>query len=344
MAPFLGSDSPPHLDSEVLPLPPFSEVFPHFYEDPKHVARTLDPFTVNSTTGFLPNKLPVKDLPAAFASLQKIVEEMPVLKLDGTAGLLAGYQLGPLIDEGKALVDLTDRIAEMKVPETGELDLHIVTALFRDYSFVASSYLLEPCWKTWNEGGSMRAQNVDGKAKTDGGCPHQVEGSSEYGLGRTVLPACIARPLVRLAEILDIPPFMSYAASYALYNYYLVDETKGHEDYSNIRLIRAFEKGLDPLSSEAGFILTHVWMVFLTGDLLKGAVEVLDAIDAARRTTEPERTMGHKDQAKKSLQLILRTMEDIEANMERMWAHSQPKDYPTYRVSLTTLPDRIFVR
>lgn len=43
-------------------------------------------------------------------------------------------------------------------------------------------------------------------------------------------------------------PFMEYAGSYALYNYRLEDPSKGME-YDNIRLIRAFEHGLDPKSS-----------------------------------------------------------------------------------------------
>ena len=50
---------------------------------------------------------------------------------------------------------------------------------------------------------------------------------------------------------------MEYAGSYALYNYRLEDPAKGLE-YSNLRLIRAFEHGLDPSSSEAGFVLVHV--------------------------------------------------------------------------------------
>ena len=54
---------------------------------------------------------------------------------------------------------------------------------------------------------------------------------------------------------------MEYAGSYALYNYRLVDPRKGLE-YSNLRLIRAFEHGLDPTSSEAGFVLVHVDSVY----------------------------------------------------------------------------------
>jgi indoleamine 2,3-dioxygenase len=69
-------------------------------------------------------------------------------------------------------------------------------------------------------------------------------------------------------------PFMEYAGSYALFNYRLEDPTRGLE-YDNLRLIRAFEFGLDPTSSEAGFVLVHVAMVKHSGELVSGAVESL---------------------------------------------------------------------
>ena len=47
-------------------------------------------------------------------------------------------------------------------------------------------------------------------------------------------------------------------------------------DYDNLRLIRAFEKGLDPKSSEAGFVLVHVEMVKHSGGLVKGALKALE--------------------------------------------------------------------
>ena len=71
-------------------------------------------------------------------------------------------------------------------------------------------------------------------------------------------------------------PFMEYAGSYALFNYCLVDSDVGME-YSNLRLVRAFEKGLDPSSSEAGFVLVHVDMVKNSGLLVEGAIKVLGA-------------------------------------------------------------------
>lgn len=327
MAPYLGHDSHIGSNNDVPPLPAFVKAFPHFYEDPESLPNSTDPFTINATTGFLPTKSPIVSLPNIFKPLQKIVEDMPVIKLDGTPGLLASYELGPLIDSGSSLSDLTDEIDMFIVPSTDRHDLHLVTALFRDYSFLASSYLLEPCWKTWND----RRAATKSKQPTAADCPHVMQDAPEYGYGRSTLPACIARPLVKLADILSIPPFMSYAASYALYNYYLQDAAKGYEDYSNLRLIRAFERGLDPTSSEAGFILTHIHMVALTGPLLKGVIEVLESIDIIRKSSSPNESNEQSRRIKDALHLVLSTMERIESNMERMWANSVPKDYPTYR-------------
>ena len=95
---------------------------------------------------------------------------MPILTLDKKPGLLASYTLGEALL--KELPDLTDQIDQFKD------DLPIITALYRDYCFLASAYLLEPCH--------------EGHVKGEG-----------YGLGRQRLPAVLARPLVRVAEMYD---------------------------------------------------------------------------------------------------------------------------------------------
>lgn len=115
---------------------------------------------------------------------------------------------------------------------------------------------------------------------------------------------------------------MSYAASYALYNYRLVNPNLGPSVYENLRLIRAFEQGLDPASSEAGFILTHVHMVQETGPLISGAVNLLSTIEASSKDASAAVT---------AFQTMLSAMTRIEAHMEQMWTHSLPKDYITYR-------------
>jgi indoleamine 2,3-dioxygenase len=80
---------------------------------------------------------------------------------------------------------------------------------------------------------------------------------------------------------------MEYAGSYALFNYRLQDPILGLE-YSNLRLIRAFENGLDPSSSEAGFVLVHVDMVRNSGPLVDGVVSALDSCTKRDRETFDE--------------------------------------------------------
>jgi indoleamine 2,3-dioxygenase len=115
---------------------------------------------------------------------------------------------------------------------------------------------------------------------------------------------------------------MSYAASYALYNYSLVNPNQGAGVYENLRLIRAFEQGLDPLSSEAGFILTHIHMVQETGPLIAGAIDLLATVEDNAQDTSA---------AVSAFQTLLSAMQKIEAHMEQMWSHSLPKDYISYR-------------
>ena len=115
---------------------------------------------------------------------------------------------------------------------------------------------------------------------------------------------------------------MSYAASYALYNYSLANTNLDAGIYDNLRLIRSFENGLDPSSSEAGFILTHVHMVHETGPLVAGAVDLLATIE-----DNPEDTCT----AISAFQTMLSAMTNIESHMEQMWTHSLPKEYISYR-------------
>lgn len=68
---------------------------------------------------------------------------------------------------------------------------------------------------------------------------------------------------------MELKPFMEYASSYALYNWRLEEPGRGMV-YGNLRLVRAFEGGLDPKSSEAGFVLTHVDMVRFSGEVVRG--------------------------------------------------------------------------
>jgi indoleamine 2,3-dioxygenase len=149
----------------------------HVEDDPINLSRTLDPFTVTTSNGFMPLQTPQTELPKAFDPMIKLVERMPIVKEDGTPGLLASYQLGPTIDLSDALPDLTDEIDKLLVD--GKPDLVAATAIFRDYSFLASAYLLEPCWEKWSK-----------------------DSQQGYGLGRQRLPRNLAGPLSKAGKLL----------------------------------------------------------------------------------------------------------------------------------------------
>lgn len=103
-------------------------------------------------------------------------------------------------------------------------------------------------------------------------------------------------------------PFMEYAGSYALFNYRLVDEAKGLE-YDNLRLVRAFECGLDPESSEAGFVLVHIAMVKESGALIEGASEMLNGCTAKDR-----------EQFDNGLRTLVAGLRKVNAVMNSKWS------------------------
>ncbi|OQO09012.1 hypothetical protein B0A48_05903 [Cryoendolithus antarcticus] len=255
-----------------------SDALEYIRDDPHDLPRSLDPFTVNVHRGFLPLQAPEVDLPKAFTPVQQLVERMPISTSSGP-GLLASFQLGPTIDLGSVLPDLASEVDNLVAPD-GKPDLVAVTAVFRDYSFLASAYLLEPCWERRCKG--------------------------ERGL--------------------EIHPFMAYAAAYCLYNYRNgFTSSQDPTAYTNLRLICAFEHGLDPCSSEHGFIATHIDMVSAGSPaLVRGSIDLLDAI-----ASKPTNASNHS--LTQPLHLLLEAMSAIEASMDKMWSHSKPKDYTSYR-------------
>jgi indoleamine 2,3-dioxygenase len=137
-------------------------------DDTRPDDNTMPAFMVSTTRGFLPRADPVVTLPKEFEALESILQRMPVKKLDGTPGLLAESKLGAEVDSN--FPDLTDAMDLYKD------NLPVMNALYRDYSFLASAYLLEPCHERFVRG-------------------------EEYGLGRQVLPKQISHPIARCAEM-----------------------------------------------------------------------------------------------------------------------------------------------
>jgi indoleamine 2,3-dioxygenase len=209
-----------------------------FHSDDVATEIPLSEFLVNETNGFLPVKDPLYPLPEEYAVLESILNRMPVRKDDGQPGLLATGQLYDTVLSELPLYDVSN-----------VTDSALATALFRDYTFLASAYLLEPCDIFYRKTG-------------------------QYGCGRSILPKNIAVPLTVIAKKIGAKPFMEYAQSYALYNWKRKNAEKGIE-YDNIQLIRKFTG----MPSEKGFILVHVDMVRFTPLLVSGVVGSFSALE-----------------------------------------------------------------
>lgn len=203
----------------------------------------VPPFTIGLENGFLPRQDPIVALPKDFQKLEDLLQRMPVRMANGKPGLLHYGTFGDAVNNELPVYNV-DTIS----------DYGLLTALFRDYTFAASAYILEPC-------------DVTGRVK--GG----------YALGRDRLPKCLAVPLVQVSEKIGAKPFMEYAQSYALYNYKRKDANKGLE-YENLDLIRTFSG----IPSESGFILVHVAMVAHSGNQVKYTLGALDAIQENNRS------------------------------------------------------------
>ncbi len=191
-------------------------------------------FLVGKKNGFLPRQLPLVILPNKFSEMDKLLYDMPIKKYDESNGLLYHGTFGTTLLKNLP----TYNVSQIQ-------DSRLLSALYRDYTFLASAYLLEPC---------------DLKYRKDG----------NYGFGRDHLPSNIAIPLCNIAKKINAKPFMEYALSYALYNYKLTDIKKGYT-YDNLHLIRSFHG----TESERGFIIVHVQMVAYTNRLVSEALNIL---------------------------------------------------------------------
>lgn len=146
-----------------LGAPPF-----HVLDDARPEDNSLPAFMVSTSRGFLPRANPVVTLPSEFEALDSILHRMPVKTATGEEGLLAQYKLGDEVES-----TFPNLVSSMDLYKD---DLPLMNALYRDYSFLASAYLLEPCH-------------------------HRFIKGEPYGLGRQVLPANISHPIAKCAEM-----------------------------------------------------------------------------------------------------------------------------------------------
>lgn len=152
--------------------------------------KSLPPFVISRERGFLPREDPMVELPAVFAKLESLLQRMTIHQPSGSDGHRAPGLLA-LGKFGDAVLNELERDgpevkAVMEVIEAK--DSKLIGALFRDYCFATSAYLLEPVDRAYRQTGL-------------------------YAKGRNVLPAQLAVPLKALADALGHRPYMEYASS-----------------------------------------------------------------------------------------------------------------------------------
>lgn len=212
---------------------------------------------VSKQWGFLPRERPLTSLPSEFKKVDEILRRMPVNLPDGGKGLLAQGKLGDTVHNELPLYDVT------KVDST-----RLLEALIRDYAFLASAYLLEPC--------DLKYQKTQ-----------------EYGLGRDTLPENIAVPLAKLADKLGVKPFLEYT-HYALTNWTMKDPNEGLIP-ENLQLIRKFEGSTD----EFWFVAIHIFMLKESGKLVEYTYDILRAVEARDRKAFDKALANQLENSKK---------------------------------------------
>lgn len=184
-------------------------------------------FSLSEKTGFMPAIEPLLELPPQYADLDQLLKDMPINLPNGQSGLLAHGKLGDAVHSRLKMHDVTAALD----------DNRLTTALFRDYSFLAAAYTLEPS--------HLALINSP---------------TGVYGEARDHLPPTIAVPLAKLAKKLDFFPMMDYAHAYALNNFYKIDKNVPLSEWRNLKTYRKFHGGAD----EEGFIIVHIAMNSLT--------------------------------------------------------------------------------
>lgn len=201
-------------------------------------------FDVSAAHGFLPVKDPLTSLPATYADLQKILDDMPVKLPNGEPGLL---------DVENAILgtvcELKNHLDDVKKEE----DPFVTQALFRSYGFLTSAYLLEPSFQQFRKDGN-------------------------YGKARNVLPANIAQPFCYVSEKLGVFPWLDYHYAYSLGNYKRIDKEKDL-NWENLGMCNGFSGQSD----EVGFIMLHVDINRFSPSLVGSVIQTLASIKDGRQ-------------------------------------------------------------
>ncbi|KAJ3226063.1 60 kDa SS-A/Ro ribonucleoprotein [Clydaea vesicula] len=229
---------------------------------------------------FVNDDEPLSVLPKQFAPLESLLQRMPLKLENGKPGLLAEGKFGDAVLKEFPVIEvdsITDNSLLTGKSSDFKKNKKNLLALFRDYTFAASAYLLEPC-------------------------DLNIRATGKYGLGREILPKQLAIPLSKIAEKIGAKPFMEYAMSYSLYNWKRT-APGAPMIFPNLRLIRSFQNS----PSETGFILVHVAMVAYSGHVVDSTLKVLESAETNDRSMF-DKGLGSLLGAMKKINQVMETM------------------------------------
>lgn len=183
-------------------------------------------------------------------------------------------RLPQMLTTGKVRRLLRENLPDLTEADVAALSEVQARAAMVHYSFMVQSYI-------W------------GEAKTD-----------------AVLPACLARPMCALADVLGQQPLLPYSG-YVLDNWARHDP-KGPIDLSNIYVLQNFLGGQD----ENWFILVHVAIEARAGAALSKMGNVIDAVER-----------GHRKKVTSLLSDIAHVWSDLKDIFDRMPERCDPYAY-----------------
>jgi indoleamine 2,3-dioxygenase len=210
-------------------------------------------FSIDPKNGFLPVQEPLLKLPKNYALLQKLIDEMPIKKINGKKGLLSKENAFE-----EAALMLPNFLEEVKK----EVDPFIIAALYRTYSFITSAYTLAKSHHTYLKTG-------------------------KYGKAQELLPKNIAQPYVAVSDKLEVFPWLDYHYAYSLGNYHKIDKEGGF-NWNNLSMAAKFS-GMD---DERGFIMLHVDINQYSPDLVKSVFGITQNSENPEQLAENIALMG----------------------------------------------------
>jgi indoleamine 2,3-dioxygenase len=192
-----------------------------------------DGFFDLSKNGFLPIKDPLHKLPERYNILQNLIDNLYVVKNNGSGILSKPNQIE---EEIKNLPNFIEVIKN-------ENDIFILQALFRSYAIMTSAYTLELSYQEYIKTGN-------------------------YGRARDLLPSNLSEPIVYVSEQIGAYPWLDYFYAYGPGNYVKLF-SHGGLHWANLDMACKFHGSND----EVGFMMVHVYINELSQLLVKSVMD-----------------------------------------------------------------------